>query len=55
MKSLYLSGQQMAFRRTVRGMSGLAIHKALTARKLPDGAVYESKKFFSYLIKKYGL
>lgn len=53
-KSLRLERERVVFRRT-QGMSGLVLPKALTNKKLPEKAVYEAQKFFSQLIKKYGL
>jgi len=54
-KALHLERQRVVFRRAVDYQSALMIPKALMQKKLPDKAVHECKRFFAYLIKKYGL
>ena len=51
-KTLHLTEGHIVFRRTENYKSSLIVPKALTKQKLPDAAIYEGNKFFSYITKK---
>ena len=54
-KALHRTEERVVFRRTVTGVSGVRIPKALTTRKLPDAIVYKLEKLLKQFVRENGL
>lgn len=54
-KALYLKEKRAVFHRVNNNICAFTIPKALTAKKIPNEAVYECQKALAYIIAKYGL
>ena len=54
-KALHRTEERVVFRRTITGVSGVRIPKALTTRKLPDAIVYKLEKLLRQFVRDHGL